>query len=122
MAVYRIEGKGYSHVGGRWENGAIHFSTREFGDYTILQDLKPPTIKPVVVNNHVARFKISDDLSGIYQYRATINDQWVLMYYDSKTATIWSERLNKDELFKGEFKLVVTDQAGNKALYTHKLQ
>lgn len=122
MGVYRIEGKGYSHVGGRWENGAIHFSTREFGDYTILQDLKPPTIKPVVVNNYVARFKISDDLSGIYQYRATINDQWVLMYYDSKTATIWSERLNKDELFKGEFKLVVTDQAGNKALYTHKLQ
>ena len=121
MAVYRIQGKGYSHLGGNWENGAVHFSTREFGDFTILQDLTPPTIRPVVVNNHVARFKINDDLAGIYSYRATINGEWLLMYYDSKTATIWSERLNKDELMKGEFKLVVLDQAGNRAVYTNNL-
>jgi len=122
MGVYRIEGKGYSHLGGKWENGAVHFSTREFGDFTILQDLNVPTIKPVVVNNHTARFKIYDDLSGISSYRATINGQWLLMYYDSKTATIWSERLNKDELLKGEFKLVVVDQAGNRAVYTNNLK
>ncbi len=121
MGVYRIQGKGYTHLGGKWENGAVHFSTREFGDFTILQDLTPPTIKPVVVNNHVARFKINDDLSGIYSYRATVNDQWLLMYYDSKSSTIWSERLSKDELLNGELKLVVIDQAGNRAVYTQKL-
>lgn len=122
MGVYRIQGKGYAHLGGKWENGAVHFSTREFGDFTILQDLNPPTIKPVVVNNHVARFKIDDDLSGIYTYRATVNDQWLLMYHDSKSSTIWSERLNKDELIKGDFKLVVTDQAGNRSVYTTNLK
>ena len=72
-------------------------------------------------SNYTARFKIQDDLSGIYSYRATINDQWLLMYYDSKTATIWSERLNKDELMKGTFKLVVVDQAGNRSVYTKTL-
>ena len=122
MGIYRIEGKGYSHLGGKWENGAIHFSTREFGDFTILQDLNPPSIKPVVVNNHTARFKIHDDLSGISSYRATIDGQWLLMYYDSKTATIWSERLDRDVLLKGEFKLVVVDQAGNRAVYTNHLK
>ena len=121
MGVYRIQGKGYSYLGGKWENGAVHFSTREFGEFTILQDPNPPTIRPVVVNNHVARFKIHDDRSGIYSYRATINDQWLLMYYDSKTATIWSERLNKDELLKGDFKLVVVDRAGNRSVYTNNL-
>lgn len=121
MGVYRIAGKGYAYQGGNWENGAVHFSTREFGDFTILQDLTPPTIRPVIVNNYVSRFKIHDELSGISSYRATINGQWLLMYYDSKTATIWSERLNKDELMKGEFKLVVTDQAGNRNVYTNKL-
>ena len=121
MGVYRIQGKGYTHLGGKWENGAVHFSTREFGDFTILQDLNPPTIKPVVVNNHVARFKIFDDLSGIYTYRATINGQWLLMYHDAKTASIWSERLNKDEPLKGEFKLVVIDQAGNKQVFTQQI-
>lgn len=121
MGIYRIEGKGYSHLGGKWENGAVHFSTREFGDFTILQDLTPPTIKPVVVNDHTARFKIQDDLSGISSYRATIDGQWLLMYYDSKTAMIWSERLDKDVLLKGEFKLVVVDHAGNRAVYTNPL-
>ncbi len=122
MGIYRIEGKGYSHLGGRWENGAIHFSTREFGDFTILQDLTPPTIRPVVVNNYVARFKIQDDLSGISSYRATIDGQWLLMYYDSKTSTIWSERLDKNVLMKGELKLVVVDEAGNRAVYTNNLK
>lgn len=122
MGIYRIEGIGYTHLGGNWENGAVHFSTREFGDFTILQDLTPPTIKPVIVNNYVARFKIRDELSGISHYRANIDGQWLLMHYDSKTATIWSERLNKDELMKGKFELVVTDQSGNRNVYTHKLQ
>ena len=122
LGVYRMEGKGYSYLGGNWENGAVHFSTRAFGDFTILQDLNPPTIKPVVVNNYTARFKIQDDLSGISSYRATIDGQWLLMYYDAKTATIWSERLNKDELMKGEFKLVVVDEAGNRSVYTNVLK
>lgn len=122
MGVYRIEGKAYTYLGGRWENGAVHFSTREFGDFTILQDLTPPVIKPVVVNNYVARFKINDDLSGIKSYRATIDGQWLLMYYDSKTATIWSERLDKDVLMKGEFQLVVVDEAGNRSVYTNYLE
>ncbi len=122
MGVYRVEGNRYSYMGGQWQNGAVRFSTREFGDFTILRDVEKPTITPVVVNNYTARFKIHDDLSGIYSYRATINDQWLLMYYDSKTATIWSERLNKDELLKGEFKLVVVDQAGNRSVYTKNLQ
>lgn len=122
MGIYRVEGRGYSHLGGKWENGAVHFSTREFGDFTILQDLNPPTIRPVIVNGHSARFKIHDDLSGISSYRATIDGQWLLMYYDSKTSTIWSERLDKDVLLKGEFKLVVVDQAGNRTVYTDHLK
>jgi hypothetical protein len=122
MGVYRIEEKGYSYLGGKWENGAVHFSTREFGEVTLLEDKTPPTIKPVVVNHYVARFKIKDDLSGISSYRATIDGQWLLMYHDSKTNTIWSERLNKDVLMKGEFKLVVVDEAGNRSVYTNQLQ
>jgi murein DD-endopeptidase MepM/ murein hydrolase activator NlpD len=122
MGVYRIEGKGYTHLGGTWENSAVRFSTREFGDFTILQDLNPPTIKPVIVNNYVARFKIHDDLSGLSSYRATVDGQWLLMYHDSKTNTIWSERLDKDVLMKGEFKLVVVDEAGNRAVYTTNLK
>jgi hypothetical protein len=121
MGVYRKSGRAYSHLGGIWENGGIHFATREFGEFTILRDTVPPTIKPVSINSSAARFKIRDNLSGINAFEATINGQWLLMNYDSKSATIWSERLDKKEPLKGDFKLVVTDEAGNEATYTHKL-
>lgn len=120
-AVYRRAGKGFTYLGGGWENGGVYFATREFGDFVILRDVIPPTIKPVSVNNHIARFKIKDNLSGIDKFEANINGQWLLMHYDAKTATIWSEKLNKAELLKGKFTLVVTDNAGNEARYTKQI-
>ena len=117
-AVYRRAGKqGYSYLGGGWENGGVHFATREFGDFVILKDEIAPTIKPVSVNNYIAKFKIKDNLSGINTYEATINGEWLLMQYDPKTATIWSEQLKKKGL-KGKLTLIVTDNSGNETTFT----
>ena len=121
MAVYRENGKSYTFLGGGWENGGIHFATRELGEFIILKDTVPPTIKPVVVNNASVRFKIRDNLSGIADFEANINGKWLLMHYDSKSATIWSEKLDKAEPLKGDLKLLVTDLAGNTATYTQKI-
>ncbi|HEY0653448.1 MAG TPA: M23 family peptidase, partial [Chryseosolibacter sp.] len=120
-AVYRMNGRAATYLGGGWENGGLHFATREFGEFTILRDTVPPTIKVISVNNTAVRFKIRDNLSGIKDYQATINGKWLLMHYDAKSATIWSEKLNKAEPLKGEFKLVVSDESGNETTYTHKL-
>jgi hypothetical protein len=119
--VYRVASKGFSYLGGNLQNGRIHFYTREFGTFTVMNDLTPPVIKPVYVNNQSARFKISDDLSGIASYEAKINGKWLLMHYDAKSASIWSQRLDKTEPLKGEFVLMVTDRAGNKQTYTQKI-
>jgi murein DD-endopeptidase MepM/ murein hydrolase activator NlpD len=121
MAVYRVSGGGATNLGGTFENGGIHFATREFGDFMILQDTIPPTIKAVSLNGTAVRFKIRDNLSGINRYEANINGKWLLMHYDSKSATIWSEKLNKKEVLRGDFKLVVTDDAGNQATFTQKI-
>ncbi len=120
-AIYRTAGRGYSYLGGGWENGGVQFATREFGEFTILQDTAPPTIKPVSLNSTAVRFKIRDNLSGINDYQATIDGQWLLMHFDSKSATIWSEKLDKSKPLKGDFTLVVTDNAGNSTTYTHKI-
>jgi hypothetical protein len=121
MAVYRVSGRSHTYLGGGWENGGIHFATREFGEFTILTDTVAPTIKPITVNATAVRFKIRDNLSGISKYEASINGKWLLMHFDSKSATIWSEKLNKAEPLRGDFKLVVTDMAGNETTYTHKI-
>lgn len=118
VAVYRTAGRGYSYIGGEWVNGKMNFSTREFGEFTILQDAVPPTIKVIAADRVGARFKIRDDLSGIRKFEATLNGQFLLMHYDAKSATIWSELLDKKIPMKGAFELVVTDNAGNKTTFT----
>lgn len=121
LGVYRVAGRGYTHLGGEWMNDRINFHTREFGEFMILQDSTPPTIRPVFVNSSSARFKIRDNLSGIDRFEATLNGQWVLMHYDNKNAVIWSESLNKKIPMKGLFQLTVTDNAGNTATFKQKI-
>ncbi|HEY0654678.1 MAG TPA: M23 family metallopeptidase, partial [Chryseosolibacter sp.] len=40
-AVYRMNGRAATYLGGGWENGGLHFATREFGEFTILRDTVP---------------------------------------------------------------------------------
>lgn len=121
VGVYRVNGKQHTYLGGVFSNGRISFQTREFGHFTIYTDTIPPQIRPVSLNNNTVRFKISDDLSGIDSYEAAIDGNWLLMHYDAKSNSIWSERLNKSEPLKGELMLTVTDHAGNKQTYTHSI-
>jgi hypothetical protein len=118
LGVYRVAGKGYAYIGGDWVNGRINFNTREFGEFTILQDKVAPTIRVINADRAGTRFKIRDDLSGIGSFEASINGQFLLMHYDSKSATIWSEQLDKSVPLKGKFELTVTDNAGNKSTFT----
>jgi hypothetical protein len=119
--VYRSTGRAHSFLGGEWINGRLQFNTREFGEFTILQDLEAPSIRAVTINNQAVRFKIRDNLSGISSFEATVNGEWLLMHYDSKTATIWSERLDKKAPIKGTFILTVKDNAGNTSTFTQKI-
>ena len=83
----------------------------------MLTDDTPPTIRPVAVNSTVARFRIGDDLSGISTYEATIAGEWLLMHYDAKSGSLWSEKLEKSLPLKGELVLTVRDNAGNAQVY-----
>jgi hypothetical protein len=122
VGIYRMVGKTFGYEGGKWVNGSMNFSTREFGNFTILADTVPPTIHLIYANNQAVRFKIRDHLSGIASFEATINGKWLLMNYDAKNDVIMSERQSKDELLKGDLELVVTDNAGNKKVFRQKIQ
>ncbi len=100
-------------------------STKTLGTYTIVTDSTPPTIfKPNFKNGQwISNFnylsiKISDDLSGISNYRATVNGKWILMEYDYKTKTLthnFKDGAVTDT--KNDFKLIVTDNVGNSATF-----
>ncbi|KYG72839.1 hypothetical protein AWN68_09060 [Roseivirga echinicomitans] len=110
-----------SFVGGTWSEGKIRFAISSLGNFTLKKDLTPPTIRQRTSSNGILYFNIDDELSGIKDYEATINGEWLLMNYDPKRKLIWSETLDKSKPLKGDFALTVTDYAGNKKTLTLKL-
>lgn len=118
-AVYYIDDKGNtSFEGGVWTGNKISFRTRNLGKFTIIADTVAPLIKAINLQADKAIFKITDDQSGISSYKATLDGKWLLMNYDRKNDLIWSETSDGKPL-KGNFKLVITDNAGNEKEFTH---
>jgi len=58
-------------------------------------------------------FKISDNLSGIRSFNATIDGQWVLMEYDPKRALTWHTLDKALPKGKHHFQYIVIDMKGN---------
>jgi len=122
-AVYALDDRGnLYHFGGSWYNGKITFKTGYFGRFTIAKDVQPPTIAVSRFTKTNISLKINDDLSGIKSYRAEVNGKWLLMHYDPKTSRIWSEQLDKSQQMEGTFKLTVTDNQGNREIFTRLIE
>lgn len=120
-AVYSVSGKRRGYEGGVWSGNTISFSPKVLGTFTILTDSIAPSIKLLKKSPAQISFRISDNLSGINTFRAEVNGQWLLMKYEHKTATIYSEKLDKSVPLSGDVILRVTDNAGNEAVYKTKI-
>ena len=105
----------------RLVNLKIKFSVTGPGKYTLMKDEVPPTIKELSRSGTRISFRIQDKESGIKEFRAELNGEWLLMNYDSKRNLIWSERLDKKTNLKGNFSLKVLDNAGNESNLMLKL-
>ncbi len=122
LGVYRKEGRGYSYLGGEWNNEKVRFYTRELGEFTFLTDSIAPSISRIRIDGRSARFRIRDGLSGIAYYEANINGQWLLMNYDYKSGILQSDRLDTKQPLKGDLELKVVDRAGNESIFKQKIQ
>jgi murein DD-endopeptidase MepM/ murein hydrolase activator NlpD len=120
-----IVSSGRASQGGYFENGFIKAKPRNFGSYFISTDTLPPTILPQNVSDGKSMvglskmsFKIRDNLSGIQNFNGYIDGKWVLMEFDTKTASLWH---TFDELTgpgKHTFELVVKDMKDNSKTYS----
>jgi len=117
--VHFDRNKRYYSKGGTWRNNYITANSKAFGGFAVMIDTVPPVITPLnisenknMLNNSAIEIKIADNLSGIKSFKGYIDDKWVLMEYESKTAKIFHEF---DNLPKGNhvFKLELTDGVGN---------
>ena len=122
MFIARLDKKGrpnYVSTFKREQNFTA--KVRHLGTYTLARDTIPPKIraknfksKQWLTNYRYLRLHISDDLSGVDTYEATLNGEWILMEYEPKTSTI---TYNFDDKIldqkQCDLKVVVTDNVGN---------
>ncbi|WP_207427129.1 M23 family metallopeptidase [Pedobacter sp. SYSU D00535] len=121
-----VDTRGISQGGSFDEkDGFVKASPRSFGSFYVTVDTVPPSIRPVNISDAKSMkglasivFKISDNLSGIRSYSATIDGQWVLMEFDAKTATLKHSFDYRTSSGKHLFQLIVTDMKMNSRTYT----
>ncbi|MEM1338119.1 MAG: M23 family metallopeptidase [Bacteroidota bacterium] len=95
--------------------------TRNLGTFTLGKDTVAPSVRPKnfkprqwLNNYNYLSLLISDDLSGIAQYSASINGKWILMEYEPKTRTITYTFDDKIlDQTQCVLKVVVSDNVGN---------
>ena len=99
--------------------------TKNLGSYTLGIDNEKPVIKAInfknkswISNHKNLKVKIFDKVSGIKNYRATINEHWILMEYDTKTQLLTYDF--EDHTItetKNNLKIIVTDNVGNSSTF-----
>ena len=105
----------------RKKDSIFYTTSKILGNYTLLLDSIKPTINLLywkdnqwITNFNTLKVKIDDVGSGIKNYRATIDNEWVLMEYNHKKG-ILTYNFNDKKLVgsKHIFKIVVSDNVGN---------
>lgn len=99
--------------------------THTFGTYTLATDDKAPTVTPVnfrdgqwISNNNELKVKISDDLSGIKSYRATVNGKFILMEYEYKQNLLTHDFTDGVVTeTENHLKIEVMDNVGNTTIF-----
>jgi murein DD-endopeptidase MepM/ murein hydrolase activator NlpD len=108
-----------SYVGGKWMGKGVSAEIKEFGTFYISIDTTAPIITALNAGTNFSALKqigftISDNLSGIENYRATVDGKWILMEYEPKKKLLFYKF--DEHVTKGNHELVltVTDKVGNK--------
>jgi len=110
-----------SPVSGNYENGYISGTTNIFDGYAIAVDTIPPVIKPWSENSKsrtALKFTVSDNFSGISNYKAEINGKWALLEWDPKKKLMV---YNIDKVAvsgTNSFTIILEDDKGNQSKYT----
>lgn len=110
-------------IGGTFDNGFIRAKTYMLGCFTILLDTISPKIRELrnfttkYNNKEYIAFRITDNLSGIKEYRGYIDGKWALFEYDAKNDIIM-HMIDKERFTytpSTKIKIVAIDEKENTA-------
>ena len=108
-----VDFNNFSFEGNKWSDNEIKIRTKNLGSFTILPDTIAPDIRALRISRDKISFSIRDNLSGIKEYKAYLDGEWLLFNFDPKRNYIWSQPKNPNKSLQGELKLTVEDNCGN---------
>jgi hypothetical protein len=122
------EGTSILNCGGDWtDDGMLMAKNAVFGNYCIMVDTTPPTIRPLGFKRDMRKasrlaFKINDNYGVIgsgrgMTYRAEVDGIWILMEYDSKSNTLYHTFDGRISNGEHSLKLSVKDGRGNERVF-----
>ena len=113
---------------GKINNGWLETKLNHFGDFQLMMDTIPPSLKPIyqpkeIKMNEALKFKVTDDLSGVESYEVTFDDRWVLANYNYKTSQLMipMDRYAKLENKKYDCLIKVKDERNNEMKYSFEI-
>ena len=108
-----------------YQENALSTRTNYLGEFIIVKDSIAPQVKSLnfkegqnLKNYKTLKLLVSDDLSGIDSYNATLNGEWILMEYEYKKDML-IYNFSDLELKEGKYDLEVEvkDKVGNTIIY-----
>ncbi len=109
------------YVSTKKKTNKAYTNQKTLGSYSLKFDTKKPTITLVnfskgkwISQNKTLKVKIKDIESGIRSFRASIDNDWILMEYNHKKGLLTYDFSDKELVgSKHIFKIVVSDNVGN---------
>jgi hypothetical protein len=125
LIVYKNYAGKILPLGGVFDDGFLKTRSRDLGLHYITVDTVAPKISPHnIYNNKLMTglrsiiIKAYDSLSGIREYDAFVNDQWVLLEYDTKSGTFYYHFDDKVQKGANTFEVIMSDACGNASTYS----
>jgi hypothetical protein len=106
-------------IGGLYRDGWIEADISELGlDYTVRIDSVAPRITPLNQTAQTLAFRLTDNLSGVNTWHATIDGAFALFALDGKKALL-THTFDPERLRRGKhtLHLTVADACGNQSVY-----
>ncbi|MDG2165252.1 MAG: M23 family metallopeptidase, partial [Flavobacteriales bacterium] len=102
----------------KWVNDTLRAESRTFGQYGVVIDLIPPSIKTKSFSYDLSlanfmSFTVEDTLSGINTYKAFVDDDWILLDYDAKNKKLTHYFDGKIKPGQHELEIIVNDMVKN---------
>jgi murein DD-endopeptidase MepM/ murein hydrolase activator NlpD len=127
MFIALVQGKKLQYIATKVAGNVFSCRTKNLGQFVLAKDITKPKItisKPIqgkLISQKAIEFYISDDLSGINAYYATLNGKWVLFEYEPKLKKI-TYVIDNNAVIDGEniLKVSVSDNVGNSTNFETK--